>query len=434
MRKSIYLLFTALFLTIVISGCGSETNNESESTDTNEETEQQEDTENETDESDSDSDHTESEEAEEATASDNSSSGSFADAISFMEEQTEGTASVMFESAEPQSHDMEGVTVTLDEYALVELTDFHTDFSIKFDDQTNGGVILAKYTVNNGTDSDAYYMPMLDASYVGGDQFVGNYKDLLPEEEQLPTKLSPSNDYLIKAGEEVTGYYAYPFGEEQLNTIMSQGSIDIQVTEPQSDKDDFGSVFGEKGLFTISLDQASADKAEATASEGFYADRITSQNMGEKTMITNKEGIGDSQTIGDFTVALDGYQFTDFTPNEDEAPRFESFNNGIVLLTVKFNIDNQSDTEVAHSSLTSKLTMNDGSQYTLNEGMLMPYSNDKMIEPGSSGELLQVYPLDKEQYDKIWKDKAFEVELGPMKDKEANDISKGKTATFTLPK
>ena len=47
-------------------------------------------------------------------------------------------------------------------------------------------------------------------------------------------------------------------------------------------------------------------------------------------------------------------------------------------------------------------------------------------------EILQVYALDKEQYDKIWKDKSFEVEIGPMKDAEAKDISKGKKATFEL--
>src|SRR5699024_10295788 len=80
-----------------------------------------------------------------------------------------------------------------------------------------------------------------------------------------------------------------------------------------------------------------------------------------------------------------------------------------VLLTVKFDIDNENSSEIGNNSITSKLTVNDGSQYMLNEGMLLGYNNDDVIESDDSGELLQVYILDKEQYDKIWKDKSFEV-------------------------
>ncbi|MBP2242232.1 hypothetical protein J2Z40_002806 [Cytobacillus eiseniae] len=325
---------------------------------------------------------------------------------------------------------MEGVSVSLDAYKLVELIDFHTDFMIPFNDQTNGGVIIAKYTVKNQTDKDAYYMPAFYLFFTGGEKHYNNYRVLLPEEKQLPTKLAPANDYLIKAGETITGYYTYPFGEDHLKQVLNVSTVAIEVPTPQSVKDDFSSTFGKDGKFTLSLNESGEKKVEGN--KGFYQDRATIDDWGTKTMIEEKSDIAKSEQLGNATVTLDGYQFTDFVPNEVEAPRFESFNNGVVLLTVKFTIDNKESAEIAQSSINSKLTVNDGSQYMLDEGMLLSYKYNDVIAPSTSGELLQVYALEKEMYEKIWKDKSFELEIGPMKDKEAKDLSKGKKVTFTL--
>lgn len=64
--------------------------------------------------------------------------------------------------------------------------------------------------------------------------------------------------------------------------------------------------------------------------------------------------------------------------------------------------------------------------------MLLKYRNNDNNKPGETGELLQVYAFDQEQYEKIWKEKAFEIELGHIKDQDAKDTSKGKRITFIL--
>ncbi|MFC7685973.1 DUF5068 domain-containing protein [Ureibacillus sp. GCM10028918] len=369
------------------------------------------------------------EEVVETTSAANAS-GDISDLIKYMEEETEGTAKVLYENTEPQVHKMEGVTVSLDNYTLVELKDFHTDFSIPFNDQTNGGVIVAQYTVKNELDKDMYYTPFFYLSFTGAQKAYNNYRDLLPLEDQLSEKLSPSNDYLLKAGESVTGYYTYPFGQDDLQAALNVSTTAVEVPAALAVKDDFGSAIGKKGQFTLSLNTAGADKVKSN--EAFYKDKATVADMGEKKMLKEQSGIGKSEALGDVTVTLDGYQFTEFTPNEVEAPRFESFKTGIVLLTVKFNLDNKGADAIGLSSISSKLTVNDGTQYMLGEGMLLNYSYDDLIAAGESGELLQIYTLDKEQYEKIWKNKSFEVEVGPIRNQDAKDISKGKTAVFSF--
>ena len=80
--------------------------------------------------------------------------------------------------------------------------------------------------------------------------------------------------------------------------------------------------------------------------------------------------------------------------------RFSNFENGIVLLTVKFIVENNGSENIDLSGISSKLTVNDGSQWLLNEGMLLNYSRD-LIEPDETDELLQIFVLDQEQYEKI---------------------------------
>src|SRR5699024_1516474 len=130
---------------------------------------------------------------------------------------------------------------------------------------------------------------------------------------------------------------------------------------------------------------------------------------------------------------LEGYQVTEFTPHSEEAPRFSNFENGIVLSTVKFIVENNGSENVDLSGRSSKLTANDGAQWVVNEGMLVNYNRD-LIEPDETDELLPIFVLDQKQYEKIWKEKDFEIEVGPMKDENYQDISKGKVAEFILPK
>lgn len=360
----------------------------------------------------------------------NTKEANFSELISYMEKTTEGTADILYKNKEPQIHDMEGVTFTLNSYTLVELNDFHRDYNIPFDEQTNGGVIIAHYSVKNDTDKDVHYMPNLYMTYTGAEKDINNYQELLPKDQQLPILLSPDNDYLLEAGEEVSGYYTYPFGEDRLNDVLEVGSVEVEIPLPQTDKDDFSTSFGEEKTFSFPLDAENQKKAAQEASEGFYEDKVTAENMGDKEMLESEEGIGESKDIDKATVTLDGYQITNFIPNEEEAPRFQA--DELVLLTVRFTIDNGYDEDISKSSISSTLHLNDGKQWTLNEGMLLPYKNDDVISANDSSDLLQVFLLDKEQYEKIWKDKAFKLEIGPMRNIDGKDISKGAEAEFKL--
>ncbi|KMY32775.1 hypothetical protein ACZ11_11845 [Lysinibacillus xylanilyticus] len=422
MKKSLFLMSSLILSTsIILSGCG-KSGDESKKDDEPKKTQE---------EKGQDKDKVQKEEPKKDQES-TKGSADFASLISYMEKETQGKTKVLFENNEPQVHKMENVSISLDAYSVVELKDFHTDFNIPFGEETNGGVILAKYTVKNDMDKDVYYMPSLNVTFTGANKDYSNYKDLIPEEDQLPTKLNYKTDYLLKAGEEVTGYIAYPFGETDLAKINELGTVTVMVPVPLTEKEKYDATIGSEGRFNLALNTGGSKKVSSNSS--FYQDKVTMDNMGEKKMSKEKSDINESKKIGDVNAILEGYQFTQFTPNEVEAPRFSNFTNGVTLLTVKFKLENKATSEIGLSSMSSKLSVNDGMQYLLSEGMLLNYKYNDVIKAGETGELLQVFVLDQEQYEKIWKDKAFDIELGPIRNKGSEDTSKGKKETFTLPK
>lgn len=197
-----------------------------------------------------------------------------------MEKETGGKTKVLFENKEPQVYKAEDVSVSMNSYTLVELNGFHTNFDIPFNRQTEGGVILVNYSVKNSSAKDIYYMPALDMSFTGAQKAYSNYKDLIPKEDQLPTKLAPTNDYLVKAGETISGYIAYPFGKDDLAKISSLSTVSVTVPTAQANKGKFDAPIGNPGSFSLSLNKQGAEKV--ATDNTFYQDKATANNMGDK--------------------------------------------------------------------------------------------------------------------------------------------------------
>ncbi|MEI3613250.1 hypothetical protein [Pseudogracilibacillus sp. SO30301A] len=105
--------------------------------------------------------------------------------------------------------------------------------------------------------------------------------------------------------------------------------------------------------------------------EVFYHYKVIVDGMGEKTMLKEKKDIHLSEQFDEVTVTLDGYQFTVFTPNSRIEDHFTSFDNGIVLLTVIFLIDNAGKEEMGLASINSRIHIGDGSACELSDGFLL---------------------------------------------------------------
>lgn len=427
MRKLNLVLLALVAFVLVVSGCSKkdvevkeEPENEEVKENTEEEPEEKQ------------KEEPEEEPEEEATEGDSE----FTEMIGEMEDITDGETKTLFENNQADEENIEDIHISLDGYVLMELNDFHADFEIPFDDNTDGGVMIAQYTVENNRDEDVYYQPFFDMSYTGYTRTRSNERLLLPEEEQIDTKLGPSNDYKLPKGESVSGYTAYALSPDELDDILEEEEVEIDVKaaaeEYDSETYDYKPLIGKDSKFNVAISEQGSDNIAESGS--FYDDRVTEDNMGDKEMIKEKSELDESVSLRDSKVTLQGYQFTEFEPNEVEAPRFSDFDKGIVLLTIQMEIENNESEDVGLTSLSSKLDVNDGKQSFLDVNMLLNYRNDDIVAAEESGEWLQVYMFDKEEYDALLKDKDFELTVGPLKGTDVSDLSKGQRESIVLPK
>ena len=340
-------------------------------------------------------------------------------------------ADILFTSTQPTKVKQGNVEIDIEEYSIIEVKDFHQDFSIPFGRQTDdGGIFLAKITVTNKENQDIWYSPMFDMTFTGATSAFSNTRKVLPENYANIGSDLTANKNLIKKGESVTGYLPMALDPEELSSILELGLVSYEVPAAYNKADSVktADAIGKAESVQLSVSKSGAETVKENAK--FYQDKATIKNMGTKTMIEEKEGIDDSQTIGEITTTLKGYQFTEFEPNEEEAPRFTDFN-GVVLLTLKYDIKNESDKEVAFTTANSTLLVDDGSLIVIGQGMLLDYKSTDVVKTGETKELIQVFAMDKEQYDKLWKDKTYKAQLA-LSDSSAKDLLKGKKFEFDL--
>ena len=127
--------------------------------------------------------------------------------------------------------------------------------------------------------------------------------------------------------------------------------------------------------------------------------------MGVKTMKTEKK-LNETKDLDGVKVTLDGYQFTDFEPNEDQAARFSRFETGVVLLTVKITIQNDGKVPLNFNSTSGSVKIGNKTQI-LSQSALDSRTAENLLHVGETESKCLVTPLDKESYDKLYKEQEF---------------------------
>ncbi|WP_086349623.1 DUF5068 domain-containing protein [Candidatus Enterococcus clewellii] len=340
---------------------------------------------------------------------------------------------LLYAQSEPTIVEMGDFEVSVDEYELVKVTDFDSNFKIPFGDQTDeGGIILATISIANTSDKTLYYPSIPDLTFTGATKAYTNNRTVVEDNADDSDNMGAivvDTKGEIKAGETQTMTVNYLFSDEALSAILDLGLVTMQVPHGYTKAESFKSEDKVGDKQNIQLSVSSDGEKTASDNASFLQDKVSTDDMGTKTLDMEKKDINTTQSVDGVDAILSEYQFTFFEPNEVEAERFSNFENGTVLLTVKFVLDNKGEKTISMSSSSATLRVNNDSQRVLSEGMLTNYTTD-VVSPGEKKDLLQVFVLDQEQYEKIWREKDFSINLNLVD----GETFKRETVEFDLPK
>lgn len=347
----------------------------------------------------------------------------------YIAEMTEGDVEVLYSNKEPGfAHDMDGFVVTIDEYQLTKVSDVNRDSEYIFKGNMEGYVVTALATYENKRSNPVYYAGytslLMDDRF---DMVYGNNRNFVPREDILESG-DPENVSKYPPGFKKQGFISLIMTNEQYDKL-EKTTPKLIIDGGASEREDMRGSFKGEAFFDF-IYSADNEKAVATG-PSFYRDNLTNKNIADKTMIFEKTGIGQKLELGGVDVTLEGVQYTEITPTDLNKSAFKNFaDDGIVALTVQFNLDNNSDETIRLDGVGSILSVDDNDFRYYYQGSYEP-DWSKTLEPGESGEKLHVFLFDKYQFDRH---KKFELIFGPFSGDDGKKLFKGRDVLFTLPR
>lgn len=129
-----------------------------------------------------------------------------------------------------------------------------------------------------------------------------------------------------------------------------------------------------------------------------YADKLVTEKMAEKTVFSEST-IKRSKSVGDLTFEQLGYQWANLKIDDLHKAKFAGFgDSGVVSLTVKYSITNESDQAIKLNTISHQLDIDQGRVLETSE--LAPSSVDT-LKSGESSEKMVVFLFPADQLDEL---------------------------------
>lgn len=317
----------------------------------------------------------------------------------------------------------EDVSIQIDEYQIVHVSNMNESSKSNFDEEEEGYVLTYKMTLVNNSDEDVYYAGGVSLLSDDGVDYIIPRQHLVDRERWLKDDSTEDFSQYSK-GNTFTGMNAHSMTKAQFERLSAPTlKIDALFLN-----DDVSQKLGEDAIFKIPFNDEGVEKAAVSAQ--LYQDKMTTDNIADKEVFFESMDINETKEIDGVKIMLNGVQYAYVTPTEAYKNSFSDFgDSGVVALTAKLTIENGSDTPFDKFFVDRKLTIDKNRGTMFNQGMLEP-SYSGTLNPGGKDEFLTVFLFRKDEFE-IFKE--FELHVGPLRDSEANVLFKEKTVTFDLP-
>lgn len=340
---------------------------------------------------------------------------------------TEGNVEILYTNNKPvMLNDMDGFFVSIDNYQITKVSDVNRLNESIFKGETGGYVVTASMRIENNRKTPVYYSNYASINLEDRqDRVTGNTYYFVPREEMLRSD-NPDEPDLYPPEFQKQGFQTFVMTEEQYARMKETHPKIVITGDAREKKDDYSRKYGD-AVFDFSY-SAEYEKELASAPV-FYQDEIVNQNLGEKTMLFEKKGIGQVLNLGGVDVEFDGVEYTEIEVSPKQMEKFYRFEEGDVIyaLTAKFRIENNSDETLDLGAIYSTLYDASENRYR-REGMLEP-DRIRLLEPGESGEKLHVFLFTKEELEQI---ESPSLAFGPFGGDDKR-LFKGRDIVFKIP-
>lgn len=321
---------------------------------------------------------------------------------SIVSENDISTDSEIFRLSQPIQHRQNYFDLTVSDMMVVLATSDDPLLGLTQENLTgNGALILIKMSMTNYYDEPFYFSGNeLKLSY--WDSSVTHYPVSGVYDYEQGNLLERFNEP-IQPGETVEGYLVYTVTSEDIKAITAIGAFSLAILPPTLSNDGIVGLsaqsLGNELPFYLPVNQTTQELLVLQSQ--FIQDRVTAEWWGNKTVLASAN-LDEIVQDGDVELTLKRVELSDFIPHEQYQESFQYFPNGVVILSVEIQIDNQS--QYALLPVDSEVGVDINDYHITSDYVLINEHYGEILSPGESTTLIKTFALDKMTYQLYWQD------------------------------
>lgn len=302
--------------------------------------------------------------------------------------------------------------ISIDQINMYSVEEWDESLDYQFNHETGeGGIVLLDVTITN-TSNDTFYFPIEELKLSYPEAPFQNFPshDLYPLESGNLAQILLENQGELAAQSAVEGYLVYGVGDEALEEILELGSFYLTVVPPRQSLNQIigldSTVLGEELPLFLPVD--SKAETQLSLNAGYIQDRLTTEWWGEKTLLANDQ-LNERQEDADIAVTLKQVELADFETKTAYEEVFQNFVHGQVIVSLEYEIENNSDFSVLPIDGEASLVIN-GDEIQ-SDYLLINEHYGKVLEPGQSSTVIKTFALDKMRYQELWQGEEIYISI-----------------------
>lgn len=278
-------------------------------------------------------------------------------------------------------------------------------------DQDQAGLLIAQVQISNTSDKDLYFpVDQVTLSYGQADSPIGPDRDLYPFQEGDLIDSFSEMDQRLMPGQSQEGYLIFSLTSADMDRLNDAPAVFLSFLPPVDRPDTvYGledAAYGQDLPLYLPLNQTSAEALQLK--EGLIQDRITAEWWGTKEVLAQEE-MALTQDQEGISVRLVRAELADFVPFEEYEESFQYFPNGQVILTIEFEITNQSQWDVL--PVDSQIGALIGEDYIGSDYALINEVYGMTLGPGESIRTIRSFALDRQTYLDRWQGQPINLDV-----------------------
>lgn len=263
---------------------------------------------------------------------------------------------------------------------------------------------IVEVTYKNKSDVDVNIQTDFIGEIMNSYDFAFNFEYPFNNDELDLAKKAMKTQNVLPANSELTGAFIINIQNMSLKALEEDGNIYLNsptITPVNGSSTDY--IFTLDKLF-LSISEE-ANSGNLATLDNFYNDKITTNNMGTKTLIDEVE-VNQSGAFNDVEATILSYQVTEFVPNEHQG-YFQADEGKNIILTFKIKLKNNSTKIVDSKTVTGVIYLTeydafnktDEFDYYSSDILLQNIIGNDELNNGEEMEIYFVFALSPEDYE-----------------------------------